>query len=115
MTTTKDIFADALASSGNIEQGSFLNRFATTLRKCCKDHSSHEMQICYIADELTEDADSFVTALAEFVRLKKEESPIAKQKLSDLRTETYRVEEELREKRKELEEVKEALEEAKRL
>ena len=60
----------SLAHASDNEQGDFLNAFAAELNVGCKGTHKAEMQICYISDKLNRDAQEFILALAEFVKLR---------------------------------------------
>lgn len=59
----------ALADCGDEEQASFLNSFATTLRRCChRNGGSLDMQLCYIAKLLDKDGRMLINELAKFTK-----------------------------------------------
>jgi hypothetical protein len=66
------IFSKALAEARDKDQGKFLSDFVEHLAVVCKDYSSHESQICYIADEVSPLFVEFCKAIVEFRELRNE-------------------------------------------
>ena len=63
------------AQADDYQQAAFINGIARTLLATCKWSTlNEENQLCYVAEKLDNHGQRFVTQLAEFVRLKKENS-----------------------------------------
>jgi len=74
-----NLFEKMFAYAGDEEQADIINQMGSSLSyvdKCAERMSpsaSHEMQMCYIADKLDRHGEKFITHLAEFISVKKEE------------------------------------------
>lgn len=70
-----DMVYRPFAEADDTQQADFINGLARELLAACKwSTSNEEGQLCYVAAKLDNHGERFVTQLAEFVKLKKENS-----------------------------------------
>ncbi len=98
-----DLFAKALAESGDDEQAEFLNSFAEHLASVCRDGSKLENQICNISYLVTQRFVKFCSDIVEFNNLHANEFETLGQKLNSNRKRLAKLQNEIADKQKELE------------
>lgn len=70
-----DVIQRAFGEADDTEQAEFLNSLGKSLVEACRfKHELIDAQLCYMSEKLDKHGREFITQLAEFIKLREEDS-----------------------------------------